>query len=89
MSAEISLDAVDAATVFEAVPSFVPQGSSGTGVLDLSSVPAELQDDVQNLEFLVDAGLFEDAGTLLDEIRRKAGDLPVLERYRILIEAGS
>ena len=89
VSAEISLDAADGATVFEAVPSFVPQGSSGTGALDLTLVPAELQDDVQNLEFLVDAGLFEDAGTLLDEIRRKAGDLPVLERYRILIEAGA
>jgi tetratricopeptide (TPR) repeat protein len=89
VSAEISLEGGDAATVFQAVPSFVPAGSVGTGILDLSTVPAELHDDVQNLEFLVDAGLFEDAGTLLDEIRRKAGNLPVLERYRILIEAGS
>jgi hypothetical protein len=89
VSAEISLEGGDAATVFQAVPSFVPAGSVGTGILDLSTVPAELHDDVQNLEFLVDAGLFEDAGTLLDEIHRKAGNLPVLERYRILIEAGS
>ena len=43
---------------------------------------------MQNLEFLVDAGLYEEAATLLEEIHRKAGDLPILERYRILIEAG-
>lgn len=89
VSAEIDMDGMDGKTVIEAVPSFVPDGSLGTGVLDLAQVPAELQDDVQNLEFLVDAGLYEEAGTLLDEIRRKAGDLPLLERYRILIEAGS
>jgi hypothetical protein len=52
-------------------------------------VPLELQDDLQSLEFLVDAGLYDEAGTLLQDIQRKAGSLPVLERYRILIEAGA
>jgi tetratricopeptide (TPR) repeat protein len=89
MSAEISLDNLDQATVVEAVPSFVPDGSSGTGALDLTQVPLELQDDLQSLEFLVDAGLYDEAGTLLQDIQRKAGSLPVLERYRILIEAGA
>ncbi|HOU55142.1 MAG TPA: tetratricopeptide repeat protein [Myxococcota bacterium] len=85
-SASVGMDALDQATVVEPVAPFLQGPGDG---MDLASVPPELQDDVQNLEFLVDAGLYEEAATLLEDIRRRGGDLPILERYRILIEAGS
>ncbi len=87
-SAEIGLDALDGKTVLETMPSFLPAGTTGSGALDLSQVPPDLQDDIQNLEFLCDADLYDEAASLLEEIRLKAGDLPILDRYRILIEAG-
>ena len=56
--------------------------------VDFSLVPTEFQDDIQNLEFLIDAGLPEDATELLKDIRGRAGNLAILARYEALI-AGS
>ena len=53
--------------------------------VDLSLVPPEFQDDIQNLEFLIDSGLREEAAELLQDIRRRAGNLPILARYESLI----
>lgn len=51
-------------------------------------VPEELRDDVQNLEFLVEVGMIDEARDLLIELRRKAGDLSVLDRLEARMKAG-
>lgn len=43
-------------------------------------IPVELQDDLQNLEFLVEVGMADEARELIADIRTKAGDLSVLAR---------
>lgn len=53
--------------------------------VDLTLVPPEFQDDIQNLEFLIDVGLQEDAEELLDDIRKRAGEMPILARYEALV----
>jgi len=53
--------------------------------VDLTVVPPEYQDDIQNLEFLIDVGLQEDAEELLEDIRKRAGELPILARYEALV----
>lgn len=52
-------------------------------------VPEAFRDDVQNLEFLVDVGMTEDALDLIAELRRKAGDLPILARIESRIRSGA
>lgn len=54
------------------------------GNLDLKGVPPEIQDDIQSLEFMIDAGLEEEAADLLKEIQERAGDLPCLRKYKFL-----
>ncbi|NOZ00957.1 MAG: tetratricopeptide repeat protein [Deltaproteobacteria bacterium] len=53
--------------------------------VDLTLVPPDFQDDIQNLEFLIDVGLKEDAEELLEDIRKRAGELPILARYEALV----
>lgn len=53
--------------------------------VDLTLVPSEFQDDIQNLEFLIDVGLQEDAEELLEDIRKRAGEMPILARYEALV----
>ena len=53
--------------------------------VDLTLVPPDFQDDIQNLEFLIDVGLTEDAEELLEDIRKRAGELPILARYEALV----
>jgi Tfp pilus assembly protein PilF len=84
-SAPIQFEEADGATVIQDIPVFVPDGVVPAAV-DFSQVPPEYRDDVQNLEFLVDAGLRDEAVELISDLRRKAGDLPILRRYEILIE---
>lgn len=55
-----------------------------SGNVDLSGVPAELHDDVQSLEFMIDAGLEEEACDLLQELRGRAGNLPFFDKYNFL-----
>ncbi|MBM4396969.1 MAG: tetratricopeptide repeat protein [Deltaproteobacteria bacterium] len=71
----------------EPVPIEVREVSSPIAI-DLNLVPPEFQDDIQNLEFLIDAGLSDEATDLLRDIRRRAGDLPILARYESLIASG-
>ncbi|MBP7380972.1 tetratricopeptide repeat protein [Myxococcota bacterium] len=54
------------------------------GAVDLSGVPQELHDDVQSLEFMIDAGLEEEAWDLLQEMKQRAGNLPCFEKYGFL-----
>lgn len=67
------------AATFDTEPTPSPIG------LDLTLVPLEYQDDIQNLEFLIDVDLREDARELLNDIRRRAGELPILARYEALL----
>lgn len=53
--------------------------------VDLTLIPPEYQDDIQNLEFLIDVDLRDDARELLDDIRKRAGELPILARYEALL----
>jgi len=53
--------------------------------VDLTLVPPEYQDDIQNLEFLIDVDLLDDARELLRDIRSRAGELPILARYEALL----
>ncbi len=53
--------------------------------VDLTLIPPEYQDDIQNLEFLIDVDLREDARALLEDIRKRAGELPILARYEALL----
>lgn len=89
-SQPISLDQLDRTLVEPVIPSLGGEplslrDISGPVAVDLSLVPPEFQDDIQNLEFLIDAGLTEDATDLLKDIRRRAGNLPILDRYEALI----
>lgn len=54
------------------------------GNVDLSGVPTELHDDIQSLEFMIDAGLEEEAYDLLQELIERAGVLPCFEKYKFL-----
>ena len=66
----------------------LPEGSPSPAAqpLDLGMVPAEFQDDIQNLEFLVDAGLREEAAELIQDVRRRGGgELPILKRFETLL----
>lgn len=67
------------AEVFESEPTPSPIG------IDLTLVPLEFQEDIQNLEFLIDANLLDDARELIADIRARAGNLPILARYEALI----
>lgn len=72
-------------TLVQAMPSYVTDGVAVAVVgvepaTPEDAVPAELQDDLQNLEFLVEVGMFDEARDLIAEIRAKAGDLSVLAR---------
>jgi tetratricopeptide (TPR) repeat protein len=83
-SAEIGIDDLEGgATLVQPMRLPAPPPSS-TGI-DFRLVPEEFQDDIQNLEFLVDAGLHDEALELLQDIRRRAGDLSILARYETLI----
>ncbi len=54
------------------------------GNLDLTGVPTELHDDIQSLEFMIDAGLEEEAYDLLQELRQRAGNLRYFDKYNFL-----
>ncbi|OQC35971.1 MAG: hypothetical protein BWX66_01462 [Deltaproteobacteria bacterium ADurb.Bin058] len=49
-------------------------------------MPKELLDDVQNLEFLIDVGMTEDALDLIAELRAKAGNLAALDELEKRIQ---
>jgi pilus assembly protein FimV len=51
-----------------------------------ADVPKELLDDVQNLEFLIDVGMTEDALDLIAELRAKAGNLAALDELEKRIQ---
>lgn len=51
-------------------------------------VPEDLRDDVQNLEFLIEVGMVDEAREQLADLRRKAGDLSVLARLEARMQAG-
>jgi Tfp pilus assembly protein PilF len=92
-SQPISLEQFDPTLVEPVMPAGAREGISLRDLsaplaVDMSLVPTEFQDDIQNLEFLIDAGLPEDAADLLKDIRKRAGDLPILARYESLIAAG-
>lgn len=67
------------AAAFDMEPTPSPIG------VDITLIPPEYQDDIQNLEFLIDVGLRDDARALLDDIRKRAGELPILVRYEALL----
>ncbi len=69
--------ASDLRTIAQSIP-FIGQE------MDLEGVPPEFQDDIQSLEFMIDAGLEDEAADLLREVREKAGNLPYLRKYDFL-----
>jgi len=56
---------------------------AGFGQIEV--VPAQLQGDIKELEFYIDAEMWDEAKILLDELTEKAPDLQVLERFRNMI----
>ena len=62
---------------------------TGSGLVDISLVPQHLQGDIKELEFYIDAEMWEEARILLNEIKEKAPDLDVLEKFEKLIEENS
>jgi hypothetical protein len=49
-------------------------------------VPAQLQGDIKELEFYIDAEMWEEARILLNELKEKAPDLQALDTFRSMIE---
>jgi hypothetical protein len=82
-SMPINLEDFQERTLVQPMPKF----AAGEAGVDLKDIPAEYQDDVQNLEFLIDAGLTDDALDLLEDLRKRTDDAPFLTRYARLILA--
>lgn len=62
-------------------------GQSDNADLDLRDVPADLRDDVQNLDFLIDAGLLDEAEDLLGDIRARTINIPLFDQLEEIIKA--
>ena len=62
------------------------ENMDGLGFEQIDVVPAQLQGDLKELEFYIDAEMWEEARILLEELEEKAPDLQVLATFRSMIE---
>lgn len=74
------------ATLVERLPDFLVHDHASKFPDEMMVVPKAFQDDIKQIEFLIDAGLKEDALTVLQEVKARAGNLPILERFEALLK---
>lgn len=62
------------------------ESANGIEFGQIEVVPAQLQGDIKELEFYIDAEMWDEARILLEELEEKAPDLQAIKKYKDMID---